>query len=196
MPRAIITEFLCAFCGKRFTPTTKQRYRSRRGSKSYCCKTHRYGGELLERFLSHTRRLENGCLEWTGAVGGDGYAKMRVDGKKRAVAHVAWFLHYGEWPPPDKKTDHICHDPKICAGGDSDPHRRCAEWSHLKLVTNKENCSPDRAGSPRRSMEECSRHHPFTPENTYYRPDRPGSRICRTCAGIRTEAWKRRKTFR
>jgi hypothetical protein len=27
----------------------------------------------------------------------------------------------------------------------------------------------------------CKHGHEFTPENSYYRPDRPGHRLCRTC---------------
>lgn len=160
----------CPQCGREFTATNGQAYLIRKGRPVYCP-----GGEchkaakseprpdrvgiplakrpLLERFLERVKRLPNGCLECDLSRNSKGYPTMKVEGRNRLAHHVAWFLHYGEWPPPGMELDHICHVPhglNRCDGGIACPHRRCVEWSHLKLVAaHGENNSTERSAAGR-----------------------------------------------
>lgn len=192
----------CAKCEKRFDPTDKQWLNSRRGKKSYCDKICQAGGTILERFLKRTRRLENGCLEWTGPLTKNGYGYMSVDGRHRPISHVAWFLHYGVWPPPGMVLDHICH-PNTCSMGNSCPHRRCAEWSHVRLTTNAGTDVAEGNGTKGRSYagqavkdrsaarNTCKHGHKLTPQNTYKKPN--GNRECRQCRTEHKAAWDTRR---
>ena len=62
-------------------------------------------GTLAQRFWDRVRKGD-GCWEWTGARGPDGYGKIEAFGKKHAGAHrVAWELVNGSIPP----GLHVCH---------------------------------------------------------------------------------------
>lgn len=183
----------CAHCHAIFIATSdNQWYLWRQGEKVYHSPECRKAGKaetrktLEERFWSRVRRLPNGCLECDFSERRNGYPVMWAEGRLRPVSHVAWFLHYGWWPPPGSTVDHICHDPKICDGGPNDPHRRCAEWSHLNLTTQAINKSSERSAAGRinaarqRSKTHCKHGHELTPENTYINPS-SGKRHCRKC---------------
>lgn len=152
---------------------------------------------LLERFLLHMKRLPHGCLECDLKPGWGGYPAIQVADKRRLVSHVAWYLHYGEWPPKGACLDHACHDPEVCKLGVKCPHRRCAEWSHLQLSNRKNNSSHERSNGGRlaaarqRAKTHCPQGHEYTPENTYY--DRRGRRYCRECGRWATREYHRRK---
>lgn len=67
-----------------------------------------------------------GCWLWDGADSGDGYGKIKVDGKSRYVHRVIWEALYG--PIPEGMVlDHLCRV------------RCCCNPAHLELVTVKEN---------------------------------------------------------
>lgn len=79
-----------------------------------------------QRFFQKTR-LVNGCLEWTGALSTNGYARFWLPacGLQNA-SRVSYFLTYGELTP---RLDvlHSCDNPK------------CVKPEHLRLGTHHEN---------------------------------------------------------
>ena len=82
---------------------------------------------LEQRFFSKTKKLENGCLIWTGCTS-NGYGQISVVGQPnghRYAHHVAWFLCYGEWsnPSQDRIVCHTCDTPA------------CVNVDHLKMAT-------------------------------------------------------------
>lgn len=156
---------------------------------------------LPERFLLHIRELPNGCLEWLGTVHQNGYGRIWVDGRRRPAHHVAYYLHYGEWPPEGYETDHICH-PNTCTLGVKCPHRRCVNWEHLKLVPkHKENNGTDRSAvglvnaARQQAKTHCPKGHEYTPDNTRYQKKPTGTlgRKCLECHRVRSmERYHRR----
>ena len=82
---------------------------------------------LEQRFFAKTKKVENGCLIWTGDIH-NGYGRLGVVGQpngSRWAHHVAWFLRYGEWPDPsqDRIVCHTCDTPA------------CVNVDHLKMAT-------------------------------------------------------------
>jgi hypothetical protein len=82
-----------------------------------------------DRFLSHTRRDESGCLIWTGARASTGYGLARVPGVGMRGAHrAAWLILRG--PIPDGME--VCHkcSNRLCVDVDG---------GHLYLGTHRQN---------------------------------------------------------
>ena len=115
---------------------------------------------------------ETGELTWTykahrgvrGKTAGSkdkqsGYLRLNVrsDGRKKLfLAHrVAWFLHYGEWPPEDMQIGHI--------NGDRADNRIC----NLRLATRSQNMANARhqrnSRSPYKGVTYNSRANPSNP---------------------------------
>lgn len=79
-----------------------------------------------------------GCWTWTGAVTPDGYAIFTANYTNEYAHRWMYQRHVG--PIPDGFTiDHRCHDPKVCSGGKSCPHRACVNPAHLRPVTRGDN---------------------------------------------------------
>lgn len=84
-------------------------------------------------FADKTTRAPNGCLIWTGSISGNGYGYLAIGGRKTTPAHrYAWERANGPIPE-GMYVDHMCHN------------RACAELSHLRLATPKQN-SENRRG--------------------------------------------------
>lgn len=66
------------------------------------------------------------CLVWTGSVDASGYGTIRVKGKTIKVHRFAYEMYVAPIPA-GLFLDHRCHN------------RRCANDSHLRPVTNKQN---------------------------------------------------------
>ncbi|WP_405561654.1 HNH endonuclease signature motif containing protein [Streptomyces canus] len=130
----------------------------------------------------------NGCIHWTGHISQQGYGVVSVKGSMTPAHRVSYELHIG--PIPEGAwIDHACHNGDTsCRGGDSCLHRRCVNPQHLEPVTPREN--QHRSHLTAASKMACVNGHPFTEENTYYRPDGKG-RQCREC--IRTRARRNHK---
>ncbi len=110
-------------------------------------------------------RVDPDCWEWIGYKRPEGYGFLSVAGRPRQAYRIAYELLIG--PIPDGLViDHLCRNPS------------CVNPRHLEPVTPAENARRVWADS-----QACRRGHPWTPENTYYRPDKPG-RMCRACNRI------------
>lgn len=92
---------------------------------------HGYGLPLLERFMLHVEKQENGCWNWTASlktvnkVGGYGQFKFR--GIMERAHRVSWILHRGEIP------DGMCILHKCIGNG------LCVNPDHLYVGTKAQN---------------------------------------------------------
>ena len=74
------------------------------------------------------------CLVWTGAVDGDGYGSVSVNGRIVGVHRYAYEREHGKLPT-DIDVDHRCHNPA------------CFELKHLRPATRAQNASHRRGAS-------------------------------------------------
>lgn len=155
-------------------------------------RNHRYMAPE-ERLLAQRSVQPNGCWHWTGGLSEDGYGRCGYEGRTGVNVHrVAYEIFVGAIP--DGLTiNHRCHDADpACPGGRCD-HRRCFNPEHLEAVTNTSNILSGKTPAAINAAKvECVNGHPFTPDNTYIRPDGyRGCRICRREAGRRHESKRR-----
>ena len=93
--------------------------------------------KIVDRFVPQ----DNGCWWYPAVPTRKGYAQTRIGWpttKPILIHRLSWIYHNGDIPE-DMVLDHICHDPAVCAGGNTCEHRRCVNPEHLALVTSKEN---------------------------------------------------------
>lgn len=130
------------------------------------------------------------CWEWQGTVSQGGYGRCWVplsvaQQSSMAVHRLVYEFLVGHIPD-GLQLDHLCRN------------RVCCNPDHLEPVTPRENVM--RSYAPTRFFAEqthCSRGHEYTPENTYYRPNKPRFRYCRACMRrFRREKNARRKAER
>ena len=145
--------------------------------------------EPIENFLQHISILDNGCWEWTGAVGAKGYGRFSAPETK--VAHIFSYRWFKGEIPDGLQIDHLCHD-KTCGLGSACPHRRCVNPDHLEAVTHQENCRRGLVGSNQTTKTHCPHGHPYDEHNTYHRQN-DGGRDCKICRYTRNHARVRRK---
>lgn len=149
---------------------------------------------LASRFRQRVKVLDNGCWEWTGPVGPNGYGTVSVRIGRRVAGTQAHRLAYqllaGDIPP-DHELDHTCHVAGVCTAGPACPHRRCVNPDHLEPVISEENAR--RSAANRRLANgkllrtHCQKGHPYAGENLrIYK----GHRVCVTCNKERCAAWR------
>lgn len=122
------------------------------------------------------------CWPWLGQVDRQGYGVWwaTLDGRKVSLrAHrVAMQLEHG---PTTLVSDHECHNRELsCDGGDTCPHRRCCNPSHLAPVTPQVNGSTGRSGINMRSKTHCPAGHAYAEHGITF-PHRPNHRHCGIC---------------
>jgi hypothetical protein len=136
---------------------------------------------MPSRFWAKVERLDNDCWEWTGTVGYRGYGDYWHNGGMRKVHRVAYLCLVGPIPE-DLQIDHLCHVPQTCeTPGIACRHRRCVNPAHMAIVSQIENCAPERrVWTAPRPRTHCKSGHPFDEQNTYTSPLK-GHRSCRIC---------------
>lgn len=90
-----------------------------------------------EAFAARTVR-QGECLVWTGTLNTKGYGQMRDKGKMYRVHRWAYEQVHGAIPD-GLVIDHLCHN------------RACAEITHLREVTNKQNMENRRSANVKSS---------------------------------------------
>jgi len=95
------------------------------------------------------------CWPWLGAVAKQGYGRWRPQGQNGYAHQEAWRRAVGEPPKQGsgRVLDHTCHDPAVCPGGETCPHRKCCNPAHLTLTTNAVNLSWERSARPRMGIQ-------------------------------------------
>ena len=123
---------------------------------------------LRERFLSRVKLCPNGCIEWTGKVGGRGYGGIKVTYPDGHFTHLVVHRLAYEWalgPIPDGLVlDHLCLN------------KLCVNPLHLEPVTLAVNTL--RGGNPpavNARKKVCVRGHEITGM------DSRGHRFCAVC---------------
>lgn len=90
---------------------------------------------MRERMMRKIQILPNGCWMFTGTIDEiNGYGRIGFRGRNW-VAHRAFHTIWRGEIPNGVQLDHICHDPRSCAGGPSCPHRRCCNPYHTEHST-------------------------------------------------------------
>ncbi len=156
------------------------------------------GESIDSRLAKSIRVLPNGCWHWLGKLTAEGYGRFSVGRSRYRLAHRFVYERYRGKIPDNMGLDHICHDPKICHGGKTCPHRACVNPEHTVPATQKQNNNrarsvgsgtipPPRIGTIAAALAKaakpyCINGHAFTPENTNFRR---GARTCRACDRIR-----------
>jgi len=124
---------------------------------------------LPDRFLDKISPEPNtGCWLWTAATNNQGYGVLThtTDKKRVVLAHRFAFKSERGEIPEDRELDHLCRTPL------------CVNPSHLEPKTHGGNMQNSRSAL----KEFCANGHERTPENTYIRKDRSGSKQCRVCS--------------
>jgi hypothetical protein len=123
-----------------------------------------------ERFMAKVSARPDGCWQWMGATDRYGYGLSLFYGR-RERKHMAHRVAYEQFVGPIPEglvIDHLCRN------------KGCVNPDHLEPVTIGENVLRGETIPARNLLKtHCHRGHEFTPESTYYRPDKPHVRNCR-----------------
>ena len=112
---------------------------------------------LMERSDS----TDQGCLVYP-TTRADGYARVRVGGRKRYAHRLVMESLMGMALPQQLEVDHLCRV------------RNCINPEHLEIVSHRENVSRYQA-----LKTHCKAGHPYSGDNLYLTSR--GGRACRRC---------------
>lgn len=138
--------------------------------------------QLLAYFWNHTaRRDTNECWLWTGAPDDHGYGRVDCGSVQTRAHRVAWTLLVDDEVPD--VVDHHCHNVDTsCQGGNTCPHRRCVNPTHLRASNVLDNLAAGRSGGAIKAVRRnhCPAGHPLSGDNLHVRADGRG-RDCKKC---------------
>lgn len=118
-------------------------------------------------FMSRILVLPNGCWQWTGAPGSNGYGQFSINRRKYGAHKASYLLFVG----PISEGKHVHH---TCE------NIMCVNPKHLTVLTPKEHLSfHPNATTINKLKTHCKYGHEFTVENTRY--SERGYRTCRIC---------------
>jgi hypothetical protein len=112
----------------------------------------------LERFNRKYQVLDDGCWQWLGAIGRDGYGNFTVNGKTISPQRFAY----------EQSVGVIESDLQVIP---SCGNRSCVNPDHLDLIES--------LGAFNANKTHCPDGHPYDSENTYITPT--GKRMCKAC---------------
>lgn len=131
---------------------------------------------LAFRFWSKVSQdqVGTGCLEWLGAMRGDGYGLMWGDDGKVESAHLISLRLHGIVMPEGMVADHMCRN------------RGCVYPGHLRIVTPLQNTleNNDSPFAMNSRKTRCIQGHPYTDDNLAIKKSKDGrpTRVCLICA--------------
>jgi hypothetical protein len=141
------------------------------------------GGKPIEtRFWERVQRKSpSECWPWKGALMISGYGRIALGGLSRAniMVHRYSYQRAKGFIWPGTEIDHLCRN------------RACVNPDHLEAVTHSVNVT--RGDHWARRKTHCPKGHPYSEDNTYFRPN-ISSRNCRICR--REESYRRWKLMR
>jgi hypothetical protein len=158
----------CPQCHEMFRPEKKKQ---RHCSKRCGGKSRTYSRKPAElRFWSHVQKgTGDECWIWLGSKTPSGYGSFGLRKGRLTPAHrFAYELLRGAIPE-GLELDHLCRNPFCC------------NPDHLESVSHRVNVLRGESPAAQNARRtHCPHGHPYTPENTYIRPN-TGDRQCRIC---------------
>jgi len=114
--------------------------------------------------LRRRRTTNDGCWEWTGSVGLNGYGQYRNDERNMLIHRVAYELYVG--PIPEGHTlHHTCEN------------RLCFNPTHMSVLTRGDHVRIHRA------VTVCPKCGSTRPRKQLYRNGKPNGTKCVDCWG-------------
>lgn len=126
----------------------------------------------------------NGCVLWTGTIDHKGYGSCHIHGHT-VMAHKLIYEALVKVVPDGHQLHHTCSN------------KNCVNPDHLELMTPADHAkTPGHPSQVNAAKTHCSNGHEFTEENTYWRQDRPGSRLCKECRKEGLSRWRQKQQDR
>lgn len=136
--------------------------------------------QRYNRFEDYIQVMPSGCWEWQGYRDRFGYGKSGI----RLAHRIAYERAHPDTPIEGLSVCHTCDNPP------------CVNPGHLWLGDPAANAQ-DRSQKSRtfgQQKTHCKNGHEYTPENTYWRPNAPTQRDCRTCIRQRVDSYKLKRS--